>query len=87
MNVLSSEDANGSSVQSLQAYKKNRKAQAALFSSYESAVQKSSERQVAKALGAGLSHLKLVDIEINVVLSASFQPKRQCSGQECIEVI
>jgi hypothetical protein len=51
MNVLSSEDANGSSVQSLQAYKKNRKAQAALFSSYESAVQKSSERQVAKVLG------------------------------------
>ena len=43
--------------------------------------------QVIAPLNAGLSHLKLVDIEINVVLSASFQPKRQCSGQECIEVI
>jgi hypothetical protein len=51
MDALSSEDANGSSVQGLQALKKTRKEQVSLFKSYESAIQQSSERQVAKVLG------------------------------------
>lgn len=51
MDVLSPEDANGSSVQPLQSVKKSRKEQVLLFKIYESSIQQSSERQVAKELG------------------------------------
>jgi len=51
MNVLSPEDANGSSIPSIQSVKKNRKEQVDVFRIYESSLKQSSERQTAKVLG------------------------------------
>ena len=51
MNVLSPEDANGSSIPSIQSVKKNRKEQVDVFRVYESSLKQLSERQTAKVLG------------------------------------
>lgn len=48
MNVLSPEDANGSSIPSIQSVKKNRKEQVDVFRVYESSLKQLSERQTAK---------------------------------------
>ena len=78
MDVLSSEDVNGSSVQCLQSVKKTRKEQVLLFKAYESAIGQFSERQVAKELGVPRTTLqhwrkRKKSIELSKEVTAFFE--------------